>query len=64
MNKIAVMSYNTEEIDIITLDYGLKTNEDVEKHLQNYCNYNLDEIHWMEFDKGKVNFLTNTDFEQ
>lgn len=64
MKKIAVMSYNTGEIDIITLDKRIKTNERIEKYLDSHCNYNLDEIYWMEFDKGKINFLTSADFAQ
>lgn len=56
------MSYNTGEIDIITLDDGIKY-DDVEKFLQNDCNYNQDEIYWMDFDRGSINFLTSADFE-
>lgn len=63
IKRIAVMSYNTGDIDIITLDEGLKY-DDVEEFPYNDCNYNQDEIYWMTFDKGSVNFLTNADFEQ
>jgi coenzyme F420-reducing hydrogenase beta subunit len=62
MNRIAVMSYNTGDIDIITLDEEMKTTEEVKDYLQENCNYNLDEIYWMEFDKGKISFLTSDDF--
>lgn len=62
IKRIAVMSYNTGDLDIITLDDKIKC-DDVEEFLQNDFNYNLDEIYWMEFDKGSINFLTNADFE-
>ncbi len=62
MNRIAVMSYNTGDIDIITLDKEMETTEEVKDYLQENCNYNLDEIYWMEFDKGKISFLTSADF--
>lgn len=62
MNRIAVMSYNTGDIDIITLDEEMETTEEVKDYLQENCNYNLDEIYWMEFDKGKISFLTSADF--
>lgn len=62
MNRIAVMSYNTGDIDIITLDEEMETTEEVKDYLQENCNYNLDEIYWMEFDKGKISFLTSDDF--
>ena len=62
MNRIAVMSYNTGDIDIITLDEEMKTTEEVKDYLQENSNYNLDEIYWMEFDKGKISFLTSDDF--
>ena len=62
MNRIAVMSYNTGDIDIITLDTEMATTEEVKDYLQENCNYNLDEIYWMEFDKGKISFLTSADF--
>lgn len=62
MNRIAVMSYNTGDIDIITLDEEMVTIEEVKDYLQEHCNYNLDEIYWMEFDKGKISFLTSDDF--
>lgn len=63
IKRIAVMSYNTGDIDIITLDDGIKY-DDVEEFLQNDCNYNQDETYWMSFDKGSINFLTSADFEQ
>ena len=56
------MSYNTGDIDIITLDKEMETTEEVKDYLQENCNYNLDEIYWMEFDKGKISFLTSADF--
>lgn len=62
MNRIAVMSYNTGDIDIITLDKEMETIEEVETYLQEDCNYNMDEIYWMEFDRGKISFLTSADF--
>ncbi|WP_270561522.1 hypothetical protein [Bacteroides cellulosilyticus] len=46
MNRIAVMSYNTGDIDIITLDKEMETTEEVKDYLQENCNYNLDEIYW------------------
>ncbi|WP_373156899.1 hypothetical protein [Bacteroides cellulosilyticus] len=62
MNRIAVMSYNTGDIDIITLDKEMETTEEVKNYLQEDCNYNMDEIYWMEFDSGKISFLTSADF--
>ena len=62
MKRIAVMSYNIGDIDIITLDKEIRTNKEVEEYLQNTCNYNLDEIYWMGFDKGNINFLTDGNF--
>ncbi|MCD7939382.1 MAG: hypothetical protein LUH50_04515 [Bacteroides intestinalis] len=62
MNRIAVMSYNTGDIDIITLDKEMETTEEVKTYLQEDCNYNMDEIYWMEFDRGKISFLTSADF--
>ena len=63
MKRIAVMSYNIGDIDIITLDKEIRTNKEVEEYLQNTCNYNLDEIYWMGFDKGSINFLTDGNFK-
>mgnify|MGYP000401886934 FL=1 len=63
MKRIAVMSYNIGDIDIITLDKEIRTNKEVEEYLQNTCNYNLDEIYWMGFDKGNINFLTDGNFK-
>ena len=59
MKRIAVMSYNIGDIDIITLDKEIRTNKEVEEYLQNTCNYNLDELYWMGFDKGNINFVTD-----
>ena len=63
MKRIAVMSYNIGDIDIITLDKEIRTNKEVEEYLQNTCNYNLDEIYWMGFNKVSINFLTDGNFK-
>lgn len=56
MKRIAVMSYNIGDIDIITLDKEIRTNKEVEEYLQNTCNYNLDEVYWMGLIKGTLIF--------
>lgn len=63
MKRIAVMSYNTGDIDIITLEHEVESSEEVINILQDDCNYNMDEIYWMEFDKGNISFLTIADFK-
>lgn len=64
MKRIAIMSYNTGDIDIITLDKEIETIEEMKNYIDEFLNYNLDEIYWMEFDKGKISFLTEEDFSQ
>lgn len=64
MKRIAIMSYNTGNIDIITLDKEIETIEEMNNYIDEFLNYNLDEIHWMEFDKGNISFLTEEDFSQ
>lgn len=64
MKRIAIMSYNTGDIDIITLDKEIETIEEMNNYIDEFLNYNLDEIYWMEFDKGKISFLTEEDFSQ
>ena len=63
MRKIAVMNYNTGAIEIITTENEIQYN-DVETYLDDVCNYNMDEIYWMGFDKGKISFLTEDDFSE
>ena len=63
MKRIAVMSYNIGDIDIITLDKEIRTNKEVEEYRQNTCNYTLDEVYWMGVDKGNINFLTDGNFK-
>lgn len=64
MKRIAIMSYNTGDIDIITLDKEIETIEEMNNYIDEFLNYNLDEIYWMEFDKGNISFLTEEDFSQ
>lgn len=64
MKRIAIMSYNTGDIDIITLDKEIETIEEMNNYIAEFLNYNLDEIYWMEFDKGNISFLTEEDFSQ
>lgn len=54
VKKVAVMRYDTCEIDIVTFDKEIDA-DSIEEHL----NYHLSEIYWMEFDKGKINYLTS-----
>lgn len=63
--KIAVLCYETNELDIITtekLDDNCDSRE-VEDYLQNECNYNLDTIHYLA-DVSQVNELDYLSFSK
>lgn len=59
---IAVLNYNTGDVDIIENCPNLRTNEEVENYLVEVLEYNSDEIHFM-FSPGiDVNYMEPDDF--
>lgn len=71
---IVVLCYSTAEVDIISAPKKLvEQYEDVDGFLQDYCQYDLNDISWMyniealneELPNGgvNVNFLTEDSFE-
>lgn len=59
---IAVLYYNTGDVDIIENCPNLRTNEEVENYLVEVLEYNSDEIHFM-FSPGiDVNYMEPDDF--
>lgn len=59
--QIAVLCYDSSEVDII--DVCIENDNDIiENWLIEHCQYNLDQISWMNASSIKVNNLTPEDF--
>lgn len=59
---IAVLNYNTGDVDIIENCPNLRTNEEVENYLVEVLEYNSDEIHFMFSPDIDVNCIEPDDF--
>lgn len=59
---IAVLNYNTGDVDIIENCPNLRTNEEVENYLVEVLEYNSDEIHFMFSPDIDVNCIDPDDF--
>lgn len=59
---IAVLNYNTGDVDIIENCPNLRTNEEVENYLVEVLEYNSDEIHFMFSPDIDVNYIEPDDF--
>ena len=59
---IAVLNYNTGDVDIIENCPNLRTNEEVENYLVEVLEYNSDEIHFMFSPDIDVNYMEPDDF--
>lgn len=59
---IAVLNYNTGDVDIIENCPNLRTTEEVENYLVEVLEYNSDEIHFMFSQDIDVNYMEPDDF--
>lgn len=59
---IAVLNYNTGDVDIIENCPNIRTNEEVEGYLSEVLQYNIDEIHYMFSSAIDVNTMNPYDF--
>ena len=59
---IAVLNYNTGDVDIIENCPNLRTNEEVENYLVEVLEYNSDEIHFIFSPDIDVNYMKPDDF--
>lgn len=59
-NKIAVLDYNTATVDIITVSENeIAKYGGVETYLTEHCNYNLDEISYMDCVQSVDNYTSD-----
>lgn len=66
--RIVVLAFGSGEVDVIDVDKEIIDNtwhRDVESYLQEHCQYDLDNIQWMQDDANKIriNTLDNDSFE-
>lgn len=63
--KIAVLDYSAGTVDIISVPHDvIATYGGVEDYLMECCDYNLDEISWMEMRQAKVLYLDSSDIKR